>query len=76
VNANFKIQSRALVDKINGIRIERLDDVIRAFETVKNDQHIVEFLPHDAFECVDRMEADQANAEILKTYRIPTDRRL
>jgi hypothetical protein len=76
VNANFKIQSRALVDKINGIRIERLEDVIRAFETVKNDQHIVEFLPHDAFECLDRVEADQANAEILKIYRIPNDRRL
>ena len=76
VNANFKIQSRVLVDKINGIRIERLDDVIRAFETVKNDQHIVEFLPHGAFECLDRTEADQANAEILKIYRIPNDRRL
>ena len=36
VNANFSVRSRALVDTINGVRIEKIDDVIRAFE--RNDQ--------------------------------------
>jgi S1-C subfamily serine protease len=76
INANFRIRGRALVDKINGIRIERLEDVIRAFETPSNGQHVVEFLPKNTFECLERAEADKANPEILKTYGIQKDRRL
>ena len=76
VNANFRTRGRALVDKINGIRIERLEDVIRAFESPSNGQHVVEFLPKNTFECLERESADKANAQILKTYGIPKDRRL
>jgi hypothetical protein len=36
----------------------------------------VEFLPKNTFECLERSEADKANAEILKTYGIQRDRRL
>lgn len=76
VNANFTIRGHALVDKVNGIRIEKLEDVIRAIETSTNRQHVVEFIPHHTFECLDREEADSAKARILKTYGIPSDRRL
>jgi len=76
VNANFRVRGRALVDKINGIRIERLEDVIRAFESPSNGQHVVEFLPKNTFECLERAEADQAHPTILKTYGIQRDRRL
>jgi S1-C subfamily serine protease len=76
VNANFTIRGQTLVDKINGIRIEKLDDVVRAFETAKTAQHIVEFVPHHTFECLDRAEADKANPRILQTYGVPNDRRL
>jgi S1-C subfamily serine protease len=75
VNANHKIQSRHLVDKINGLRIDRLEDVVRAFETGREDQHLIEFTPA-VFECLDRADAERANAEILNTYNIPTDRRI
>ncbi|MBI2949805.1 MAG: trypsin-like peptidase domain-containing protein [Verrucomicrobia bacterium] len=76
VNANFTIRGHALVDKVNGIRIEKLDDVIRAFETATTTQHIVEFAPHHTFECLDRAEAEKANPRILQTYGVPNDRRL
>ncbi|MDA1274106.1 MAG: trypsin-like peptidase domain-containing protein [Verrucomicrobia bacterium] len=76
VNANFIIHRRALVDKVNGIRINSLDDVIRAFETATADQHVIEFIPHQGFECLDRNEAAQANNRILQTYSVPSDRRL
>jgi hypothetical protein len=31
-NANLRFANRALVDRINGVRIERLEDVVRAIE--------------------------------------------
>ena len=76
VNANFKNQSRALVDKINGIRIEKIEDAIRAFESGTNAQHVIEFLPKGIFECLERKDVEQSNPQILKTYGVPQDRRL
>ncbi|MEW6305171.1 MAG: trypsin-like peptidase domain-containing protein [Verrucomicrobiota bacterium] len=75
VNANMRVQSRALVDKINGIRIEKLEDVIRAIESCQTAQHIIEYVPR-GIECIDREPADKVNARILETYGVPKDRRL
>ncbi len=76
VNANFNVRSRALVDRINGIRIERLEDVVRAIESAKSDQHVIEFVGKQGFECLDRQEAAASNAIILQTYGVTKDRRL
>lgn len=76
VNANFSVRGRALVDKINGIRIETLDDAIRAIEGARGGQHVFEFAGRQGFECLDRAEAAEANATILQTYGVPSDRRL
>jgi hypothetical protein len=77
VNANFDVRGRALVDKINGKRIDRLEDVIAAIEQAPpNGQHTLEFHPEKTFECLDRAEVNAANAEILKSYGIAKDRRL
>lgn len=77
VNANFDVRGRMLVDKINGIKIDKLEDVIRAIETAPADgQHTMEFLPDRGFECLDRAAVREANAAILKQYGIAKDRRL
>jgi S1-C subfamily serine protease len=76
VNANIRIRGRMLVDRINGLRIEKLEDVVRAFETNTNAFDVVEFLSHHVFECLDRSEVARANPRILKTYGIEKDRRL
>ena len=76
VNANFKVARHALVDKINGVRIDRLEDVVRAFESATNTHHVVEFVPNNAFETLKRADAEAAQAEILKTYGVSKDRRL
>jgi hypothetical protein len=76
VNANFSHHGRALVDKVNGIRIEKLEDLIRAFEKSTNTYHVVEFLPNHGLDCLDRVEAEKANPKILETYGLPQDRRL
>jgi S1-C subfamily serine protease len=76
VNANVVARGRLLVDKINGIRIEKLEDAVRAFETNTNAFDTLEFLPNHTIECLDRAEVARANAKILKTYGIAKDRRL
>jgi S1-C subfamily serine protease len=76
VNANFKITRHALVDKINGLRIDKLEDVVRAFESATNTHHVIEFAPNNAFETLNRADAVAVQAEILKTYGVPKDRRL
>jgi PDZ domain len=76
VNANLRIRGRALVDRINGIRIQQLEDVVRAFETTTNDFDLIEFLPHHSFETLDHADVAKANSRIIKTYGITKDRRL
>jgi S1-C subfamily serine protease len=75
-NANLRMGERSLVDRINGQRIERLEDVISAFENATNTHHVLEFLPNRALETLDRAEADAANDAIRESYAIPQDRRL
>lgn len=76
VNANFNVRARALVDKVNGVRIERLEDVVKAFETAPGAQHVIEFVGKQGLECLDREQAKTSNAAILQTYGVTNDRRL
>jgi S1-C subfamily serine protease len=75
-NANFGPHSHGMIDKINGVRIEKLEDVVKAFETTTNAYDVVEILPHHNIECLNRAEVGRANDRILKTYAIAEDRRL
>ncbi len=76
INANFNNRGHSLVDKVNNVRIEKLEDLIRAFETSTNTYHLVEFLPNHSFDCLERVPAEKSNPKILETYGIPQDRRL
>jgi len=76
VNVNFEVKGQVMVDKINGIRIDKLEDVIRAFESGGADEHILEFSPMNHLEGLDRDLADQTNEAILQQFNIPSDRRL
>jgi S1-C subfamily serine protease len=77
VNANFGVRAHALVDKINGVRIDKLDDVIRAFEQdTGKQQHLIQFQPDHTLEALDKKAAEEASADILKTYGVAKDRRL
>jgi hypothetical protein len=77
VNANFGVRAHALVDRINGIRIEKLEDVVRAFEQdTGKKEHLIQFEPDHSLEAIDKAAALEAQSEILKTYGVPKDRRL
>jgi hypothetical protein len=76
VNANLKINARVLVNRINGVRIERLDDVAKALDQNNNTHHVIEFMPDNGLETIDKQGADSAQREILTTYGVPKDRSL
>jgi len=76
VNVNLRFGPRSLVDRINGHRILRLEDVVHAFESATNTHHVLEFLPNRALETLDRAAAAAVHDEILRSYGVPGDRRL
>lgn len=77
VNADFDIRGRMLVNRINGVRIERLEDVRRALTEYTGARHLIEFDgPEDGpLEAMDRAAAAAAHPEILRTYGIVSDQR-
>ena len=76
VNADLQLRGPAIVDRINGVRIENLGDVIRAFEKDSGRFDVIEFSPDAGFQTLERAEAQAASAEILQRYRVESDRRL
>jgi len=76
VNANLGQRGRGLVDMVNGVRIEKLEDVVQALQTNTNAFDTIEFLPNHNFECLDHSQVAKANARILETYGLEKDRRL
>jgi S1-C subfamily serine protease len=74
--ANLRILPGSLIDKINGVKIDRLEDVVKAFAKVTDGQHVIEFQKEGQFECLDHKAASASNQQIMKLYGIPSDRRL
>jgi S1-C subfamily serine protease len=76
VNANFSVRGQAMVDKINGVRINRLTDVPKAFAQANGGDSIIEFLPDHHFEVIRSDAAEKATPDILQTYSVPAQSRL
>jgi S1-C subfamily serine protease len=76
VNANFSNHGHVLVDTVNGVRINKLEDLIGAFQNSTNAYDVIQFRPNHSFDCLDHLEAKKSNLQILETYGIPQDRRL
>jgi len=78
VNADFAVRGLAVVNRINGVRIERLEDVRRALLDNKGERHLFEFNrpDHAVLDALDRAAASAAHTEILRTYGIVSDQRL
>jgi hypothetical protein len=76
VNANISVRGQALVDKINGIRIERLSDIPRAFAASTGPDATTDFLPDHHLEVIRKDDAEKATADILDTYQVPAQSRL
>jgi S1-C subfamily serine protease len=75
VNANLTTRGQALVDKINGVRIEQLSDVPKAFAAAKGPFDVIDFLPDHHFEVLKHDDAQKATSDILATYSVPAQSR-
>ncbi len=76
VNANLSWYRNAAIERINGRRIRRLEDVVEALERQTGDYQLIEFSNYGHIEVLDRKAAERANEEILRRYGVPKDRRL
>jgi S1-C subfamily serine protease len=75
VNANFATRGMTMVDKINGMKINQLSDVPKAFAATNGQDAIIEFLPDHHFEVIRKDEAEKATPDILQTYQVPAQSR-
>ncbi|HEV8703303.1 MAG TPA: trypsin-like peptidase domain-containing protein [Candidatus Polarisedimenticolia bacterium] len=76
VNGGMAWFRNAVVERVNGRAINRLEDLIAAVESNQGDFHVIELAHHRRLSVLDRKAADEANADILRQYGIAKDRRL
>jgi len=75
VNADMPNFKNLLVQKVNGKSITTLGDLVSAIESNPGPFHVLEF-ETGIVHVLDADKAESANADILKQYGIPIDRRL
>jgi hypothetical protein len=76
VNSQMAVNPPLGVDTINGRPVRSLRDVVDAFAANRGRYHRIEFEGDGGIEALDRERADAAQAEILRQYAIPHDRKL
>ncbi|MEM6821999.1 MAG: trypsin-like peptidase domain-containing protein [Verrucomicrobiota bacterium] len=76
LNADIAVPARSIVDEVNGIKINTMEDLVRAVESNKDEFHRFRFIQGDRIEALKREAADEATKEVMNTYRVPADRRL
>lgn len=81
VNTGYHRLSQVVVDKINGVNISEMKDVITAFKKSTGDFHIIEannyYVDADSAATKIVLNAEKcevANKEILQAFAIPSDR--
>ena len=75
-NAQMTFGGPVVVERINGVTLRGLADVLPAFGGSDERFHRLEFEGAAGIEALDREKSDAAHPEILKQYAIPRDRNL
>jgi len=76
VNAELSWYRNELVDRVNGKKIEKLQDLVDAIESNRGPYQVIEFQNFGRFGVLDRERSDRANQGILERYGVSKDRRL
>jgi S1-C subfamily serine protease len=76
VNSQMAFRGPVGVERINGVAIRSLEDVVRAFSENHDRFHRIVLEGDAGIEALDRERAESAHEEILRQYGIPSDRRL
>lgn len=71
INTKLNVKGNGLVDKINGTRIERLEDVRQVFSSTAETFRIE--YTNGAVDIIDRKQAEEQQPQILKLYGIGKD---
>ncbi len=77
INKGYDKAANLIVEKVNGQPITEMKDLLAAFEKPLGKIHHIEVDDHDSFGStviVDAERARQATAEIMETFKIPSDR--
>jgi S1-C subfamily serine protease len=75
VNAGLAGLRNEVVERVNGRRIDRLEDLVEALESNRTAFHVIETSSPGGMGVLDRVEADRAHPEILRQYGVTRDRR-
>jgi S1-C subfamily serine protease len=75
-NAQLTFNGPVVVERINGVTLRGLADVISAFASNQERFHRLEFEGTAGIEALDRDRAEAAHPQILRQYAIPRDRNL
>lgn len=65
-----------VIETVNGEKVRTLEELIAAFESGTEKQHVIRFKYGDRVTVIDREKGDAANQEILEKYGVPEDRSL
>lgn len=76
VNAEESNYPYRMVEKVNGKKIQTLEDLAAAFENNQAEFHVIEYETINRITVLNREKANAAHQEILDMYAIPKDRRL
>lgn len=76
VNSQMTLSGPVVVERINGVTLKGLADVVAALSANAGRFHRFDFEGVAGMEVLDRVEADAAHPEVLRQYAIPRDRNL
>jgi len=77
INVGYARENNLIVDKVNGKAITEMKDLIEAFKNPVGGYHVIEVDDHAWFGTkivLEASKAQQATAEIMAEFRIPSDR--
>ena len=73
LNIGYHASKNVIISSVNGKHVSHIHDLVDAFEAHQGDYHVIE--DSNGFVItLDRREAEEANPNILKKYRIIADR--
>ena len=73
LNIGYHTSQNVVISSVNGTLVSSMKDLVNAFELNKGKYHVVEDM-NGFIVTLNREKAEEANAGILKKYRIISDR--
>jgi hypothetical protein len=76
INSYAEPFKNQVIEKINGVKIHGLADVLKAFKQTEEDFYEITFMGNNRILPLDSKKANQRHMSILEKYNIPAEARL